>query len=363
MTVAFPAFAQTAPPSPTPEEDDEVIRIETELIDVPVVVTDRNGRPITGLKEKNFVVYEDGRKQEVANFAATEAPFEVALLLDTSGSTRNEIELIRRAAEQFIASLRKGDRVAIVSFDTAKRSGSADSTSKVFAALTDERETLNAALAVIGGSNGTPLYEGLEQVLDKVFGGKPREEARGRRALVALTDGVDSTSSVEFEDVRRELQAKGIVNYFIRVATQQFFEERVMGHCEDDQSFRFSRTQLDRYYRKFFPRGGVEKVYDFCQIGQFERMEITRRLYQMADADMNELAKVSGGRVFPVAQLREAKTAFGKVAAEIGTKYSLGYYSNNEKRDGGFRKIRVELKGAPVGAQVRAREGYAAPAK
>jgi Ca-activated chloride channel family protein len=76
---------------------------------------------------------------------------------------------------------------------------------------------------------------------------------------------------------------------------------------------------------------------------------------------MQNMAKSSGGRVFPVADLSEARTAFSSVAREIGTKYSLGYYSSNEKRDGTYRKIKIELKGVPPGAQIRAREGYAAP--
>ena len=76
---------------------------------------------------------------------------------------------------------------------------------------------------------------------------------------------------------------------------------------------------------------------------------------------MNTLAKTSGGKVFPVSDLGEARTAFKSVAEEIGTKYSLGYYSSNEKRDGTYRKIRVEMKGMPTGTQIRAREGYTAP--
>ena len=74
------------------------------------------------------------------------------------------------------------------------------------------------------------------------------------------------------------------------------------------------------------------------------------------------MAKNSGGKVFPVADLSEARAAFQKVAQDIGTKYSLGYYPLNEKRDGSYRKIKIELKGVPVGAVVRAREGYTAPA-
>ena len=73
------------------------------------------------------------------------------------------------------------------------------------------------------------------------------------------------------------------------------------------------------------------------------------------------MAKNSGGKVFPVGELSEARIAFKKVADEIGTKYSLGYYPSNEKRDGTYRKIKVELKNVPASVTVNAREGYTAP--
>ena len=83
------------------KNDEEVLRIETQLIDVPFVVTDKDGKPLLNLKQSNFVIYEDGKKQEISDFAATNAPFEVALLLDTSGSTRSDLQLIQRAAREF----------------------------------------------------------------------------------------------------------------------------------------------------------------------------------------------------------------------------------------------------------------------
>jgi VWFA-related protein len=96
------------------KNDDEVIKVETQLVDVPIVVNDKSGKPILNLKQNNFVVYEDNARQEISDFSTTTAPFEVALLLDTSGSTRNDLQLIQSAAQNFIASLRPGDRVSII---------------------------------------------------------------------------------------------------------------------------------------------------------------------------------------------------------------------------------------------------------
>jgi Ca-activated chloride channel family protein len=341
------------------KEDDEVIRVDTQLVDVPIVVTDKSGKPILNLKQNNFIVYEDGKAQEVSEFAATNAPFEVALLLDTSGSTRGDLSLIQRAAGNFIASLRPGDKVSVIAYRTERDETQAYAVSEVLNSLTDDREKLKSVLNAVKTSNGTPYYDSLLQVAEKVFDKPAKDDFRGRRALVALTDGVDSVSAAEFDEVKEELGKAGITCYFIQVNTRDFFEDNLLGDCQS--AIRFSVAQLRRYYRVYYPKTNVEKTFNFCEIGDFERLAISKGLYELADKQMNALARASGGRVFPVADLTEARNAFKSVADEIGTKYSLGYYSSNEKRDGTYRKIKIELKGVPVGSQIRAREGYTAP--
>ncbi len=338
------------------QDDDEILKIDTQLVDVPVVVTDKTGKPLLNLKKSNFVIYEDGKRQELTDFSATDAPFEVALLLDTSGSTRSDLGLIQRSAANFIASLRSGDKVSLVSFNSGKDARKTVSYSEVLSSLTGDRTALTNALGNVRTSNGTPYYDGLLQVTEKIFNQPPKDEFRGRRALVALTDGVDSTSAAEFEEARQELAKAGIICFFIQVDTREFFEDNLLGDCEG--AMRFSQAQIRRYYRQFGRLSRVERVANFCALGEFEKLAISKNLYELADSQMQMLAKNSGGRVFPVADLAESRNAFKAVADEIGTKYSLGYYSSNEKHDGSFRKIKIELKGVPVGATVRAREGY-----
>ncbi len=346
-------------PAQTEEKDDDVIRVDTQLVDVPIVVTDKTGKPILNLKQTNFTIYEDGKKQEVAEFAATNAPFEVALLLDTSGSTRSDLSLLQRAAANFIASLRPGDKVSVISYKTERDSTQAFAVSEVLSGLTDDREKLKNVLDSVKTSNGTPYYDSLLQVVEKVFDKPAKDEFRGRRALVALTDGVDSVSAAEFDEVKEKFEKAGITSYFIQVNTREFFEENLLGDCRI--AIRFSTAQIRRYYRVYYPKSNVEKTFNFCGLGDFERLAISKGLYDLADRQMKDLAKISGGKVFPVADLSEARNAFKAVADEIGTQYSLGYYSSNEKRDGTYRKIRIELKNVPVGLQIRAREGYTAP--
>ena len=346
-------FAQT-------DQDDEILKIDTQIVDVPIVVTDKTGKPLLNLKQSNFLIYEDGKRQEISDFSATAAPFEVALLLDTSGSTRSDLALIQRAAANFITSLRNGDKVSIVAYNSTRTEKQTQAVSEVLSSLTDNRTQLKAALEQVKTSNGTPYYDSLLQVTEKIFASPAKEDFRGRRALVALTDGVDSTSLAEFEEAREELEKAGIICYFIQVDTREFFEENLLGDCES--AIRFSQAQIRRYYRQFGKNSRMEKAANFCQLGDFERLDVSKSLYDLANRQMNTLAKNSGGKVFPVADFTEARNAFKSVADEIGTKYSVGYYSSNEKRDGSNRKIKIELKGVPVGAQIRAREGYNAPA-
>jgi VWFA-related protein len=338
----------------------DVVRVETQMVTVPAVVTDRNGRPVAGLRTDNFVVLEDGKPQRVTNFATTEAPFEIALLLDTSGSTREELGLIRDAANAFINALRPGDRVGIIAFNNTPRNGSPVATVDILSGLNSDHTALRAAIESLGTSNGTPFYDGLARVADQVFREPPREEMRGRRAVVALTDGVDSSSDSGYEEARVKLLRAGVACYFIQISTEDYVEDRLLKDCQDDGRLTLSAKQLERFRRLFVPQAQKEDYQDFCRLGQFERMDISRQLYNLARKEMGEMARASGGKAFAAASVQDARAAFAQVANEIGTQYSLGYYPSNKTRDGRFRQIKVEMRGVKD-ASVRAREGYYAP--
>jgi len=361
-TSSPPAQQPTGSPTPGEEVDEgDVVRVETQLVSVPAVVTDRSGRPMAGLHLDNFTLLEDGKPQRLTNFATTETPFEIALLLDTSGSTRNDLGLIREAANAFIRALRAGDRVAIIAFKNMDREkGPPVASVDVLSPLTDNREVLQVAIQDLGTSNGTPFYDGLGRVADEIFREPPREEMRGRRAVVALTDGVDSSSNSDFNSARAALARAGLASYFIQMSTEDYVEDRLLKDCEDDGRLTLSEKQLERFRRLFVPQLQKEDYQDFCRLGQFERMDISRRLYNLARQEMSEMARGSGGKNFSAATLNDARAAFAQVANEIGTQYSLGYYPSNKARDGRFRQIKVELRGVKD-ANVRAREGYYAP--
>jgi VWFA-related protein len=355
--------AKKTRPASAPEEVDEgdVVRVETQLVSVPAVVTDSSGRPLSGLKPENFRLIEDGQPQTITNFGTTDTPFEIALLLDTSGSTRDDVALIRAAANSFIEALRPGDRVGVVAFNQAQTISTPIATVEVLTQLTSDRESLRSAIENLGASQGTPYYDGLEKVADSIFRDPPKNDVRGRRAVVALTDGVDSSSNSDFATAKIKLARAGIACYFIQVNTEDFVEDRLMKDCQDDGQLALSQRQIQRYRELFFPKAKAENFNSFCQMGPFERMSISRALYNLARKEMNDLARTSGGRSFEAATLADARAAFARVAADIGTLYSLGYYPTNKTRDGKFRSIKLEVRGLKDKAEVRARDGYYAP--
>jgi Ca-activated chloride channel family protein len=353
--------AKKTPPDSQEVDEGDVIKTDTQLVSVPAVVTDSTGHPLSGLKPENFRLIEDGQPQTITNFGTTDTPFEIALLLDTSGSTRDDVALIRAAANSFIEALRPGDRVGVVAFNQARTIKNPIATVEVLAQLTSDRESLRNAIDNLGASQGTPYYDGLEKVADSIFREPPKDDVRGRRAIVALTDGVDSSSNSDFATARMKLARAGIACYFIQVNTEDFVEDRLMKDCQDDGQLALSQRQIRRYRELFFPKAKEENFNSFCQMGPFERMSISRALYQLARKEMNDLARTSGGRSFEAATLADARAAFARVAADIGTLYSLGYYPTNKARDGKFRSIKLEVRGLKDKAQVRARDGYYAP--
>jgi Ca-activated chloride channel homolog len=356
---------QQAPPKTVSSGDEvdegDVVRVDTQLVSVPAVVTDSAGHPLSSLRQDNFQLFEDGKLQTITNFGTTQTPFEIALLLDTSGSTSNDVALIREAAKSFIESLRSGDRVGVVAFNTLPEGTNKIAAVEVLMKLTNDRDALQSAIDNLGSSNGTPYYDALDRVATDIFADPPREEVRGRRAIVALTDGVDSASDSDFASVRGKLTRAGIACYFIQINTEDFVEDRLMRDCQDDGRLALSQKQLARYKQIFLKGAKADDYTNFCEMGPFERMSISRSLYNLARTEMNDLSKSSGGRSIVAASLADARAAFARIAADIGTFYSLGYYPTNKARDGKFRTIHLEIRGVKDKTQVRSRDGYYAP--
>src|SRR5262245_4845934 len=166
--------------NPQDPQQSTVLILPTTLITVPVIVTDRYGRFITGLGRSDFSVREDGVAQRIERFSSTEAPFNVALLIDTSRSTQNKLPAIRKAALAFIKQLQPSDRVMIVTFDEQVR---------FISDFTNNTAELQRAIKSVKSSYLTSLYDAISLTITQKM-----EKIQGRKAIVILSDGVDTAS-------------------------------------------------------------------------------------------------------------------------------------------------------------------------
>ncbi|HMT09783.1 MAG TPA: VWA domain-containing protein, partial [Pyrinomonadaceae bacterium] len=169
-------------PTATPQNDDEneVIKVETELVTMPASVLDKDGRFISGLTQRDFQIFENGVQQQVEHFQSVETPFTVILLIDVSPSTEFAIDQIQDAAIAFVDQLRPKDRVMVVAFDENIH---------VLSPVTNNRYQLYDAIRSAQFGNGTSLYEAVDEVIEQQL-----RYIQGRKAVVLFTDGVDTTS-------------------------------------------------------------------------------------------------------------------------------------------------------------------------
>src|SRR5688572_23313183 len=196
-----PAVNPTATPPGNPE--DEVIKVDTNLVTMPVAVLDRDGRFIAGLQQKDFQIFENGIQQKVDYFQSVEQPFTVVLLIDVSPSTRYKIEEIQGSAIAFVNQLRPSDRVMVISFDDNIH---------VLTNPTSDRYQLRNAIQMVRFGDGTSLYEAVDHALNREM-----RRIEGRKAIVLFTDGVDTTSRMaSFESTVRDAEETDTLIYPIR---------------------------------------------------------------------------------------------------------------------------------------------------
>ena len=328
------------------EEQVQTIRVETNLVSVDVTVSDSTGNKNTaGLRAEDFLVYEDGVRQKITNFSNTDGAFNLVLLIDTSGSTRDEVSLMRQAAKRFLDELRPQDHVALIQFNKQV---------ELLEDLTGDRLKIEAALKLLKPGSGTSFYDALQLTIDEVLKKEP-----GRKAIVALTDGVDSYGFNTFEQIMPMVEKASASIYFLELDTESFTESRMMRDCADNNHFEFSKKQLKKYVKEHLSGGSEEDYDNHCRLTPIEKMQINRRLYQTARKELRDMAAKSGGSVYPVRDLKQLEPAYSRIAEELRTQYSLAYYTTNEKHDGKWRNLRVEVR--QRGLSARTRPGYRAP--
>jgi Ca-activated chloride channel homolog len=336
-----------------PEEvsEGDVVRIDTTLVSIPVTVMDRDGKFIPNLTQNDFHVWENGVEQRVAYFASTEKPFTVALVIDTSGSTRFRLDEIRDAAISFINQLRPEDRVMVLSFNEKIR---------VLAQPTNDRNRLRRALFEIEAGGGTRLYDVVDEVINQHF-----NHVEGRKAIVLFTDGVDTTSrQATYESTVRDAEELDALIYPVEYDT--YGDMGVMtggggggGSSSGSILIDILSGILGAGNSGGYPNGGGYPNRRGGRRGGggggWPGSGNSRDEYELADQYLNELARVSGARLYKAEQ-QNLDLAFRGVAEELRRQYSLGYYPTNAPRAGERRNIKVRVNRPEL--VVRTRDSY-----
>src|SRR5215470_2098428 len=343
--------------TPVTVDDTGTIKMDTALVTIPASVIDRDGKFVPSLKKRDFRIYEDGVEQDIESLTSVEAPFHVALVLDTSNSTLFKSDDIHNAALAFIKQLRPDDQVMVVSFDSKVR---------FHCDFTNDYDTLRQAIneTRIGGS--TKLYEAVDKVVDRLA------QIEGRKAIVLFTDGVDTASRrANFQNTIVKVEESGAIVYPIKYNT------------EDDQQRGgvYGPTTSPWPWPNPSPRPPGRRRWPFSpfsgqpsptwQSPQWRFSQWPGRApsssggksedYRRAARYLQELADRSGGRLYDANTLYNISQAFSNIAEELRHQYALSYYPTNAKKDGTYRRVKVRVQ--EPGMIVRAREGYRAAAE
>lgn len=303
--------------------EDDAIRLKSTLVQVPVVVSWPGGRYVAGLQQKDFVVYEDGIKQDIEFFGSVEEPFSVALVLDSSGSTAAQLEFIKNAALTFVDNLRPQDKVIVIEFN--------DSVA-VRCEQTSDRNLIRQAVASIRPGEFTQVYEAVYTAVWERL-----HDLEGRKAVILFSDGIDTASSeiVEEDTLDAVLDSEDIIVYPIRYNTRPSVEEKLRRRASDSTRSSGLTTMEVEWESK--------------------RRELDRA-YRNADEYLEKLAEMSGGIVERADELVDLRGAFARIAEELRHQYLIGYYPSDDSKVREDRRIKVEVR--KDGVKVRARPSY-----
>lgn len=308
----------TGTPSGVPESPNEsaeldegdIIRVDSQLVTLNMSVVDRGTRRgLQGLLRDDFKLYEDGEEQNIVQFDSSSAPFDLILVMDLSGSTKDVVKLLREAALHFVDAARPSDRIGVITF-------AADP--KVVSGLTADRELLRQRINTIDTDRGdTRLYDATAFAMNEIS----RDAKKARRsAIILMSDGLDGTipgvsgqygSQMSYQEALRNIQEFDGVLYTL---------------C------------LDTFYVAMNPRDTQPEAFDLA----YDRMK------EMADA--------GGGTFYEVKRLTDLAGAYEQVVADLGTVYSLAYKPSNKLRDGKWRAIKIVVN--RKNAVARGKRGY-----
>jgi VWFA-related protein len=345
-----PKPVETPQPSPSPTEeqsktetvpaadDGEVITVDTNLVTIPIRISDRDNRFISGLKKEDFKVFENDVEQEIAYFSNEEQPFTVALVLDMSISSTFKINEIQNAAIAFTTQLRPKDKVMVISFSEQVY---------VLCETTSDRQRIHSAIRSSRIESGTSLYEAVDMVITTRL-----KKIAGRKAMVLFTDGVDTTSrrADSIKNISAALELDALI-YPIQYDTYN-----------DVQSIKNKPiiTNPTGIPTGLPPTNPNPSPFPFplpgTGVGTPSGQGTSAEDYRKATEYLAELAGRTGGRVYQASTAANLALAFSNIAAELRQLYSLGYYPKEEGKAGQRKKIKVRAN--KTGLVVKARDSY-----
>lgn len=325
------------------DKQDDVVRIDTSLVNIPVIVSDRENRYIPGLTANDFKAFQDDVEQKIEIFDNEEAPMTIVLALDTSLSTAGVLDKIKKAAKEFIRVLGPDDRAMVVSFDNDV---------EFLSDLTSDKKVLEKSVkaAKIGDGLGTVIYDGLHAIITRKL--KP---IKGRKAIILLTDGKDHGSYLSKRELLDELAESDTVIYPV------FYETKDMPLRRGGRQMPFPFPDrggmgrpgggMGRGGGMERPRGGMGRPgggggrgggYPGGGFpGGRNRPNVEQENKEAADF-LQETADATSGRFFKE-KIADLPGVFQQIADEMKRQYLIGFYPPEGSPEGALHKIKVQV--------------------
>lgn len=292
-----PAQTPTPKPAPTLKEEDEIVKIDTELVNLNVRVVDRNNRPISNLQQREFKVFEDSVPQQIEFFSKSEVPTNYSLVIDNSGSLRTQIDQVIEASKILVGANKPEDETSVIRFISSEKI-------EILQDFTSNKADLNDALDSLYIEGGqTAITDAVYLAANRVteYEKSTSNVDRKRRALILVSDG---------EDVK------------------SFYNQ--------EQLFDLLReTDVQIYVVGFVKDLSTEKGF------------ITKSRQGKAKSFLEKLATETGGKAYFPNDVSELNGIAREIASELRTQYSIGYIPSNDKNDGTYRNIRVVVDDGP----------------
>jgi VWFA-related protein len=295
---APPATQTPAPPGPADRQRPS-FRSGIDIVSLNVTVTDGSNHYVTDLGENEFSVFEDGVKQSITFFSRRQQPIALSLLLDSSASMEQHLSTLQTAATNFVRKLKSNDIAQIIDFDSRV---------EIRQGFTGNQADLQAAIEQTNAGGSTSLHNAIYIALKELRKVKAvNEEDVRRQALIVFSDGEDTSSLVSFEEV------------------------------------------LDLAKRS------ETAIYAIALRGS----DVQAKGFREAEFVMRSLAQETGGRAFFPARIEDLAGVYAQIADELASQYTLGYTSGNQRRDGAWRRLVVQVSRASI--TPRTKKGYYAP--